>query len=282
MEQLKVYDDAKRFWDEVSPFLRREEAKNSLCLGLSYTFRSNPEDCVYQSALFNDDTLLGAIVVSRYRTNVNFLPTPIASSESAQKLFDSFKKASIAVTGIVGELQTAKTYQSLLEECGHRTRVHLKQGIYRCRQVIHPRASEKIHFRKADQRDIPIIGEWIEAFHKEAVPHDPPVNGVEQAETRIKKEMIFVVEQGGDLVSMSCWSRDIETSCSVNLVYTPQALRKQGFASIATAKLTQHLFDSGKSETNLYTDMLNPTSNKIYQEIGYEFVCDSIHYGVCP
>jgi predicted GNAT family acetyltransferase len=27
----------------------------------------------------------------------------------------------------------------------------------------------------------------------------------------------------------------------------------------------------------LYTDMLNPTSNKIYQEIGYRKIADSIH-----
>ncbi len=137
-----------------------------------------------------------------------------------------------------------------------------------------------IHFRKAELRDVPTIGEWIEAFHEEATPHDPPVNGIELAEAKIKNNMVFVLERNGVLVSMSCWTRDIETSCCVNLVYTPKALRKQGFASIATAKLTQLLLDSGKSETNLYTDMANPTSNKIYQEIGYEFVCDSIHCGV--
>ena len=27
----------------------------------------------------------------------------------------------------------------------------------------------------------------------------------------------------------------------------------------------------------LYTDMMNPTSNKIYQEIGYEKIVDSVH-----
>ena len=27
----------------------------------------------------------------------------------------------------------------------------------------------------------------------------------------------------------------------------------------------------------LYTDMMNPTSNKIYQEIGYQKIADSIH-----
>ena len=34
------------------------------------------------------------------------------------------------------------------------------------------------------------------------------------------------------------------------------------------------------TDPNLFTDMTNPTSNKIYMDIGYEFVCDSIHFGV--
>ncbi len=92
--------------------------------------------------------------------------------------------------------------------------------------------------------------------------------------------MIYVIEANGELVSMAAWGRDIETSCSVNLVFTPQPLRKKGLASLVTAKLTQHLLDHGKKETNLYTDMSNSTSNKIYMSIGYEFVCDSVHFGV--
>ncbi len=49
---------------------------------------------------------------------------------------------------------------------------------------------------------------------------------------------------------------------------------------LVTAKLTQHLLSNGKNETNLYTDMTNPTSNKVYMDVGYEFVCDSVHFGV--
>lgn len=280
MEKLKVYDSAKTFWNEASTSLKQEEAKNSLCLGLSYVFQTNPEDCLYQSALFDGDHLLGALVCSRYRTNHNLLPTPISKPEYAQILFEKFKESNIPITGIVGELETVNEYKKLINKCGWATKIHLKQGIYRCKKVVQPEEQSRIVFRRAEERDIQKIGEWIESFHHEAVPHDPPINGVEQAENRIKKGMVFVVEKDGALVSMSCWSRDIETSASVNLVFTPKLLRKRGYASIATAQLTQYLLDHGKRETNLYTDMSNPTSNKIYQEIGYEFVCDSIHLGV--
>ncbi len=74
MNRVKVYDDPKLFWSDVSPYLKKEEAKNSLCLGLSYGFQSQSEDCLYQSALFKEDQLLGALVVSRFRINHTLLP----------------------------------------------------------------------------------------------------------------------------------------------------------------------------------------------------------------
>ncbi len=143
-----------------------------------------------------------------------------------------------------------------------------------------PANSDGLSIRKAELSDVAKIGEWIESFHCEAAPHEPPINGAEVAKEKIDNEMIYVIEKDGELVSMAAWSRDIETSCSVNLVFTPKPFRKKGYASIATAKLTQLLLDTGKRETNLYTDMTNPTSNKIYMNVGYEFVCDSVHFGV--
>lgn len=282
MERLKVYNNPKEFWSEVSPPLKEEEAKNSLCLGLSYTFRSNPTDCLYQSALFQDGKLSGSLVVSRHKTNCNLLPSPTSDRNVAKKLYDEFQKSSILITGMVGEMTTVNIYKTLIEKSGKKTKINMIQGLYRCNRVKVPSYSRDLHFRAAQKRDIETLGGWIEAFHLEAVPHDPPVVGVELAKSKINSQMIFVLEKNGDLVSMAAWGRDIETSCSVNLVYTPRELRKKGYASAVTAMLTQHLLNGGKKETNLYTDMTNPTSNKIYMDVGYEFVCDSVHLAISP
>lgn len=280
MEPVKVYNDPKQFWNEVSPFLKQEESKNSLCLGLSYVFQTQPRDYVYQSALFNNGELEGALVVSRYRTNKNFLPSPVKNKEVARCLFHEFSKSKISINGIVGENETANIYCQFLEAQGHETKTHMTQGIYKCNKVKPPESSGDLLFRRAESKDVERVGEWIENFHAEAVPHDPPINGIESAKVKIESGMIYVLENNNELVSMAAWSRDIQTSCSVNLVFTPMSLRKRGYASMVTAKLTQHLLDSGKCETHLYTDMTNPTSNKIYMDIGYEFVCNSVHLGV--
>jgi predicted GNAT family acetyltransferase len=60
----------------------------------------------------------------------------------------------------------------------------------------------------------------------------------------------------------------------VNLVYTPPNLRKKGYATACVAALTQRMLDSDKQFCCLYTDLANPTSNSIYQKIGYQPICD--------
>ena len=65
---------------------------------------------------------------------------------------------------------------------------------------------------------------------------------------------------------------------TVNLVYTPPELRGRGYASACVAALSQQLLDAGWEFCTLYTDLANPTSNSIYQRIGYRPVCDSNEY----
>jgi hypothetical protein len=49
---------------------------------------------------------------------------------------------------------------------------------------------------------------------------------------------------------------------------------KRGYASACVAGLTQRLLDEGHAFCCLCTDLANPTSNRIYQTIGYRPVCD--------
>src|SRR5690606_24650807 len=148
---------------------------------------------------------------------------------------------------------TAKFYRDLYTESGRRTKVHMTQGIYRCRQVRLPDNPHRLKFRVADSRDLDTIAKWILDFHHEATPHDPLPNNRELAEAKLKHKAIYVVEKAKRIVSMAAWGRDIESSCSINLVYTPQMWRKRGYASVATAYLTQMFLEKGKKETNLYT-----------------------------
>ena len=64
---------------------------------------------------------------------------------------------------------------------------------------------------------------------------------------------------------------------TVNYVYTPKNLRGNGFASELVARLSQDILDSGKKAVFLYTQLDNPTSNKIYASLGFRVISDSWH-----
>jgi hypothetical protein len=64
----------------------------------------------------------------------------------------------------------------------------------------------------------------------------------------------------------------------VGSVFTPAEHRRKGYASALAAAVSQRILDSGCEFASLYTDLANPTSNHIYQEIGYRAVCDFDEY----
>ena len=64
----------------------------------------------------------------------------------------------------------------------------------------------------------------------------------------------------------------------ISWVYTPNKFRGRGYASAAVAELSQKMLDEGRDFCFLYTDLANPTSNSIYQKIGYKPVSDSALY----
>ena len=80
-----------------------------------------------------------------------------------------------------------------------------------------------------------------------------------------------------------CWaSAPFGGVVRVSGVYTPRSERGHGYASALVAALSQAILDSGLAFCTLNTDLLNPTSNKIYQKIGYYPVCDLTVYDAEP
>ncbi len=59
-------------------------------------------------------------------------------------------------------------------------------------------------------------------------------------------------------------------------VYTPPGLRRRGYAGALTVAVSRAALDAGADEVVLFTDLANPTSNALYQRLGYRPVEDRI------
>jgi uncharacterized protein len=89
-------------------------------------------------------------------------------------------------------------------------------------------------------------------------------------------------EHDGAAVAMAGFQGKTPSGVRISWVYTPPQLRGRGYASALVAALSQQLLASGNRWCFLYTDLANPTSNGIYQRLGYQPVCDAAHYTFLP
>ena len=81
-------------------------------------------------------------------------------------------------------------------------------------------------------------------------------------------------------MSLAGWGGRTPNGIRVGPVYTPLELRGRGYATALTAELSRQLldgrlFDGGRRFCFLYTDLDNPTSNAIYERIGYRRIAES-------
>ncbi len=122
-----------------------------------------------------------------------------------------------------------------------------------------------------------MIQAWVAAFQTEALPDEAPPDGTKVAAQGLEDRRFFLWEDG-EPVTLVGKNRPTQHGITIGPVYTPPAHRRQGYASAATAHLSQRLLDEGYDYCTLFTDLANPTSNSIYQKIGYQPVCDFKHF----
>lgn len=105
-----------------------------------------------------------------------------------------------------------------------------------------------------------------------------PEQAREWVERTVQRQEIVLWEDDGIPVACAKQARPSQNSVSVSFVYTPPEHRRKGYARTLVADFSANLLNKYQF-CMLYTDMLNPTSNKIYQEIGYRKIADSVQLG---
>src|SRR5690606_14200297 len=141
------------------------------------------------------------------------------------------------------------------------------QRVYELRQVVHPAYSPG-HLRLARAADLDLLAAWIDTFHDEVFAGRQTVRAREAAERMLQQQDLYLWDDGRP-VSMANRTRPTRRGITVHLVYTPPDLRGRGYDTSCVAALSQRLLDEGRRFCTFFTDLANPTSNAIYQRIGY-------------
>ncbi|WP_142344564.1 GNAT family N-acetyltransferase [Bacillus cereus] len=270
MIQLHVYEEVLRYKEDVTPFLEKNEQENNLILGVLQ---------VVQEPIFM------AVAKQGEEVAVVFLQTVekqmiVATSEIAEEdIAELAKELTKVYPDIPGFIGNKKVIQKLAEEIAileqKKTILGMEQGVYELKRVKKKWGGEGI-FRAVNSDELPLIEQWIYQFCEDVKLPTTKEEAKQTAYTLITTNRLFGLEVGGKLVSVAAKTRPTTNNITVNFVYTPKEAREKGYASNCVAALSQRMLDEGYKTTTLYTDLANPTSNKIYQEIGYEQIAESV------
>jgi ribosomal protein S18 acetylase RimI-like enzyme len=150
----------------------------------------------------------------------------------------------------------------------------MRQRIYELRAVEF-RDYPNGRFRAATMDDIGRVEAWTNAFQEECFGSIGPEECAAKAKSMIENGKLHFWEDRSP-VAMAGLTRSTKRGVSISYVYTPPEFRRNGYASALVASLSRLALEGGKEFCTLYTDLSNPTSNSIYQRVGYRAVADVI------
>lgn len=263
------------FSDRVMSALLDEEAKNSLMIGVLNNVKQGICETFHQFTVEEDGELLAILQVTP--------PHPlhyIVVKKERSDLLPSFiiphlLKEEVPFSEVVSERQQAERFATAWQEITSGTsEIFMSQGLYRLDSVEDIDMATG-RMREATVADQAQLEAWYSAFEVESgLRSSPPEKVAKAVQTMVEREEAVFWEVDGQVVSCAKRARPTENGITVSFVYTSPDARGKGYARSLVADLSRQLLET-KSFCVLYTDLTNPTSNKIYREVGYQQIMDS-------
>jgi uncharacterized protein len=274
--QFSKYKTINDFWSTYGDLIKKYELENSLmaanCINMLH---EDQEDALYASVEDDEGNLLLALMVPPFPI-VLFAPG-IVNEKAFDMLSDSLNEQNITFTSVVAPNHLSEKFiKSLGDKEYYKVKELTKMRFFRLENVTTAKRS-KGTLRLAKMDDLPFLKNWVPQAILEMMGDE--IEGEKRAISMIEEERLYLwINENDTPVSMLAKTRPTFSDITLSMVYTPQEYRKQGYASASVAALSQKLLEEGYRYCTLFTDLANPTANKIYKEIGYEAILDYYEY----
>ncbi|WP_028642522.1 GNAT family N-acetyltransferase [Nocardioides sp. URHA0020] len=292
MSSLEFYDDPSAFLDAAEPHLAADPVLTTVIA--SVTRRHVSDDAQgrprgeHPRWWVAARDAAGAVVGVAMRT-APFEPHPVYAlpmpDDAARALARALHDREEPVGGINGALPTAQVIADELALLrGQRVRVQEHTRLFELGELVAPPAPPGA-LRVATAADAELALAWFLAFESAAAEQAgrPGTHGMldgftlEDLRARIDDGVIwFWEDEAGDRVHLTGANPPAYGVARVGPVYTPTAQRGRGYASAAVAQVSRQYVEQGV-RVCLFTDQANPTSNAIYQALGYRAVVDMVN-----
>ncbi|MFH1571543.1 MAG: GNAT family N-acetyltransferase [Gemmatimonadota bacterium] len=280
---VRVHPEATSFLAAAGPDLEAAEALNSLMLGiagrLARIAREGAPDLHGEAGA----PPVLVTVEAGDRLTLAALRTPPRHlilyggrgwEDGLETLVGHLERTDRHLPGALGPRPVVQAFAGRWSQrCRLRVEPGMQMGVYELRQVLDAGTASG-RLRPGTAADVDLLGDWLLDFNRTV--HEPMPGGPEEV-LRTARELaaagcFFLWEDGGHPVSMARCGRPTAHGVTVTAVYTPPRCRRRGYATACVAALTRLLLNRGATFTALFTDLANPTSNHIYQQVGYRLV----------
>ena len=286
--ELRFYDDPAEFLDVAGAHLAEQPVLSTVMAGVASRIRDQlasgvpwPDGVPCWFAAFVDR----ATVVATAMRTAPFGEYPAyllpMSDDAAVLLARTLLDRDEPVLGANGALPAVQVFcEEMARATGKRATVGQHTRLFELGQLKEPRETPG-RLRPARLEEQDLVTSWYDAFMADAdeqagrapgsSPHESPTP--DEMRHRIETGQIFVWEVDGVPLHVTAATLPAFGVSRVGPVYTPGEHRGQGYASRAVHEVSRLLVERGVRAC-LFTDQANPTSNKIYEALGYERLVD--------
>lgn len=263
---VKRFDNARDFLDATKDFRASELVRTNLISSIASSVATGVreyEECFWWAALDNEKVVGLAIRTAPFGYVFSPMnPEVIGPLISKIREVDGVAKEFAGPKLVIDQVEKFLALPVLEEE---------GELIYSLTQLKEPASIGEI--RVANNADFDLIYGWMVDFIKETGIRAFDIESA--VRNNIAKGFIYILFVDNQPVSFAGFHDPVELLGKkigrVGPVYTPKEFRKNGYASLITAHVTKKVIEQDAIAT-LYTQAENPTSNKIYQELGYVLV----------
>ena len=276
--EVERHADAERFLEAAQDWLLDAEVENNLLLGIALNRRGGPpsEPPHYWATVRDTNGVVGCAC----RTPPHQLVVSRVPAAGIPPLVEDVGRVYSSLNGVGGPTADAEAFaRAWIAQHGGAWKTRFRMRIHELTSVSFPAPRPPGSLRKATEADLPLAREWVDAFQRDV---GLPVAVPDMAQRMIGGERLFFWVDAGHECAMVAFSRETRSGCAINMVYTPPQFRRSGYATAATATLSDALLKGGRRFCCLYTDLANPTSNSIYAKIGYRPIRDDLEIDFEP
>ncbi|MBB2910932.1 putative GNAT family acetyltransferase [Streptosporangium becharense] len=259
--------DAAAYAAAVEPWLLRDPVSNTVPLTVLRGIRDG---------LWTGDLLLGRLehggrtVAAAIQTPPHFLVLPDIPADTVPELAERLAERGRPIPGVTGPLPVAEAFAA----CWWRPEAARRpERLYRLGSLHVPDPLARGASRTAVADDLDLLVKWAGEFQDEA-DHGSGTDLTPLVAGRIARSELVLWEADGRPVAFAGASTPLGGMSRVGPVYTPPELRGRGYGIAASHAVSAKALAGGAGEVLLFTDLANPTSNRIYQAIGYRPVSD--------